>query len=41
VRYDHQYELKRGKTLLAEGKTTIACVNRQGEVQPIPESLGK
>ena len=41
VRYDHQYELKRGKTLLAEGKTTIACVNRHGEVQPIPESLGK
>ena len=40
VRYDHQYELKRGDTLLAEGKTTIACVNRDGEVQAIPESLG-
>jgi acyl-CoA thioester hydrolase len=41
VRYDHQYELRRGETLLAEGKTTIACVDRQGEVQPIPESLGR
>ena len=36
VRYDHAYELKRGDTLLAEGTTTIACVNRDGEVQEIP-----
>lgn len=39
VRYDHAYELRRGDTLLAEGNTTIACVNRQGEVIPIPESI--
>jgi len=39
VRIDHQYELKRGETLLAEASTTIACVNRQGELQPIPDFL--
>src|SRR5262245_35314776 len=39
VRYDHAYELKRGDLLLAEGKTTIACVNRQGQIQQIPEAL--
>ena len=39
VRYDHAYALRRGPTLLAEGTTTIACVNRDGEVQQIPEEL--
>lgn len=39
VRYDHAYELKRGELLLAEANTTIACVNRQGEVIQIPEFL--
>jgi len=39
VRYDHSYELRRGKTLLAEGTTTIACVGRDGQVMPIPENL--
>jgi len=39
VRYDHAYELKRGDVLLAEGKTTIACVDREGQVRQIPESL--
>src|SRR4051794_34242558 len=28
VRYDHVYELKRDQTLLAEGSTTIAAVDR-------------
>ncbi|HEX3358846.1 MAG TPA: thioesterase family protein, partial [Tepidisphaeraceae bacterium] len=41
VRYDHTYELKRGPTLLAEGTTTIACVDRTGQVIQIPESLRK
>ena len=41
VRIDHAYELRRGETLLAEGNTTIACVNREGQVQPIPEFLVK
>lgn len=39
VRIDHEYRLLRGATLLAEGATTIACVNRGGEVIQIPESL--
>ena len=39
VRYDHTYELKRGETLLAEGTTTIACVDRSGQVIQIPEAM--
>src|SRR4051812_45409378 len=39
VRYDHTYTLTRGDRLLAEGNTTIACVNRAGEVIQIPESI--
>jgi acyl-CoA thioester hydrolase len=39
VRYDHEYELKRGETLLATASTTIACVDRNGEVQQIPADL--
>ena len=41
ARIDHAYELKR-KTdgaLLATADTTIACVDRQGQVIPIPEFL--
>jgi acyl-CoA thioester hydrolase len=39
VRIDHAYELRRGDTLLAEANTTIACINRDGQVREIPESL--
>jgi acyl-CoA thioester hydrolase len=39
VRIDHAYELKRGDTVLAEATSTIACVDRQGQLQPIPEFL--
>ncbi|MBY0525528.1 MAG: acyl-CoA thioesterase [Gemmataceae bacterium] len=39
VRIDHNYELLRDGTLLAEGKTTLACVDREGRIQPLPESL--
>lgn len=39
VRFDHAYELRRGETLLAEGSTTIACVNREGEIIQIPSEL--
>lgn len=39
VRIDHAYELKRGGALLAEGNTTIACVDREGNLQQIPEFL--
>ncbi len=39
VRIDHEYELRRGPTLLAEAATTIACINRAGELQHIPDFL--
>jgi acyl-CoA thioester hydrolase len=39
VRIDHEYELRRGEMLLAEAATTIACVGRSGELQPIPDFL--
>lgn len=39
VRIDHAYELKRGATVLAEATTTIACVDREGNLQQIPKAL--
>jgi acyl-CoA thioester hydrolase len=41
VRYDHAYVLSKGKETLAEGSTTIACVDRQGKLCQIPEALLK
>ena len=40
VRIDHVYELRRGSTLLAEAQSTIACVDRTGQLVQIPEFLG-
>ena len=37
--FDHTYELKRADTLLAEGATTIACIDREGQLREIPEFL--
>ena len=41
ARIDHAYELKRkeGDTLLATAETTIACVDRAGQVTAMPEFL--
>jgi acyl-CoA thioester hydrolase len=39
VRIDHRYELLRDGTLLAEGTSTLACVDREGRVQALPEFL--
>jgi acyl-CoA thioester hydrolase len=39
VRIDHRYELLREGTLLAEGKTTLACIDRAGRLQALPDSL--
>jgi acyl-CoA thioester hydrolase len=39
VRIDHAYELRRGEVLVAEGTTTIGCVDRAGQLQPIPEDF--
>jgi acyl-CoA thioester hydrolase len=37
VRIDHRYELRRDGTLVAEGSTTLACVDREGRVQALPK----
>ena len=39
VKIEHRYELKRGGVLLAEGETTLGCVDHEGHVQPLPASL--
>ncbi|MGF1633043.1 MAG: acyl-CoA thioesterase [Phycisphaerae bacterium] len=39
VRFDHTYELRRGPDLLATAQTTIACVNREGQVIQIPDEV--
>ena len=39
VRIDHEYRLYRGQTLMAEGRSTLACIDRQGKVRGIPEWL--
>jgi len=41
VRIDHAYELRRGQTLIADATSTVACVDRQGQVQLIPEGLAR
>jgi len=39
VRIDHAYEVSRDGTLIAEGTTTLACVDRQGRPQALPDFL--
>lgn len=39
VRIDHVYELRREGAIVAEGATTIACVDRAGELRAIPDFL--
>lgn len=39
VRFDHSYELRRDTTLLADGTTTIASVDRTGRLIQIPEGI--
>jgi acyl-CoA thioester hydrolase len=34
-----RYEMRRGDELLAEGQVTLAVVNREGQVQRVPEWL--
>ena len=36
VRIDHRYEVLRDGELLAEGTTTLACVDRDGRLQRCP-----
>jgi acyl-CoA thioester hydrolase len=36
VRLEHRYEVLRDGKLLAEGTTTLACVDREGKLQAMP-----
>ncbi len=39
ARIDHAYVLRRGNVELCEARSTIACVDGQGKLQPIPEEI--
>lgn len=39
VKIIHEYELRRGREILATAKTTLACLDRDGRLQPIPEVI--
>jgi acyl-CoA thioester hydrolase len=39
VKIVHRFEVRRDGVLLAEGHSTLACVDREGRPQPLPESL--
>jgi acyl-CoA thioester hydrolase len=39
VRIDHRYEMFCGDRLLAEGTSTLACVDRTGRPQALPDNL--
>jgi acyl-CoA thioester hydrolase len=36
VKVEHTYEIYRGDELLVTAETTLACVNRDGRLQPVP-----
>src|SRR5262245_52037690 len=39
VRIDHRYEVLRDGELLAEGRSTLACIDRDGRPQALPDFL--
>lgn len=39
ARIDHTYKVRRGDDLIAEGETTIACVDPSGRLQRLPDHL--
>src|SRR5262245_33529468 len=39
VKIEHRYELFRDGLLLAEGESTLGCIDREGKVQPLPDAL--
>jgi acyl-CoA thioester hydrolase len=39
ARIEHRYELRRGDKLIAQGRTTVACVDRTGRVLRLPKWL--
>lgn len=39
IKLEHTYEIKRGEELLAEATTTLACVDRTGKPQAMPDDF--
>ena len=39
VKLEHEYELRRGDTVLATGHTVLGCIDRDGKVQRIPDDI--
>lgn len=39
VRIEHAYEIRRSGELLVDGKTVVACLNKEGRVQRLPTWL--
>ncbi|MGL4552859.1 MAG: acyl-CoA thioesterase [Gemmataceae bacterium] len=39
VRIDHEYQVLRGDEVLAEASSTLACVDREGRPQALPDFL--
>ena len=37
IRIEHKYEVLREGRLVAEGNTTLACIDREGKVQALPD----
>jgi acyl-CoA thioester hydrolase len=40
VKIDHSYRLMRGEQLLATATSTLACVDKDGKVARLPDSIG-
>lgn len=41
ARIDHEYKLLRGQELLADAESTLACIDRDGRVQRLPDFLSE
>ncbi|MEM6855210.1 MAG: thioesterase family protein [Planctomycetota bacterium] len=39
VKLEHKYEIRRGKEVLAAAETTLACVDRDGKLRPVPDKV--
>lgn len=39
VSIEHRYELRRGDEMIAEAESTVACIDRSGKLQRIPDWL--
>lgn len=41
AKLEHEYTVRRGQELLTEARSMLACVDRQGTVQRMPEEFGE